>query len=464
LLSRGEMQRRIISMGKREQTISLLGVIALAVILPAILRLSNSVVKFFVGAEGRLASISVETDHILGPLPHPWSAIAQGGEQLPSFLDGNNAGIVAAIKPDYIRIDHIYDQFDVVSRGGGGLQLDWTKLDTLVNKMLSTGAKPFFSLSYMPPALASGDVTSEPTNWGEWQWLVQKTIEHYSGQLGLPDVYYEVWNEPDLFGKWRMGGKKDYKMLYLYSARGAAAASGVRPFKFGGPATTGLYKNWIDNFLPYIVQNRLRLDFFSWHRYTLNAADYTTDVKDVDRWLESHPYFAGVEKIISETGPESKVSQINSSTAGAAQLIASARELLYKVKYGFNFAVTGQWGILGTPRYEALRLLNQLGSSRLAITGEGTWVTAIGAQKGDSYQVLVVNYDPKGQHSEVVPVNFLNLKDKEFTLTTTMLGGKTVTKEVATTEAVLQQYVSLSSNSVALIELAPKTIVRPSLP
>ena len=78
--------------------------------------------------------------------------------------------------------------------------------------------------------------------------MVQRTIEHYSGEKGIANVYYEVWNEPDLFGKWTMGGNKDYKKLYLYASRGAQAARVSQTFKFGGPATTGLYKNWLDQF------------------------------------------------------------------------------------------------------------------------------------------------------------------------------------------------------------------------
>ena len=430
-------------------------VIAMILVLPLLLKGVSYVSRFLVGAEGRLAAITVETDHVLGPMPAPWRALAQGGDELTTFLD-NTSGQVAGIKTAYIRIDHLYDGFDVVSRDGNGLQFNWTKLDTLIEKMRAAGVTPFLSLSYMPLPLSKSDIIDEPKDWNEWALVVQRTIEHFSGDKSIPNVYYEVWNEPDLFGKWTMGGKKDYRTLYAYAARGAARARVTQAFKLGGPATTGLYKNWLDVFFPFILENKLRLDFFSWHRYDSNIQKYQDDVTSVDQWIESHPYFANVEKIVSEMGPDSEKGGQNDTRAGAAHLLAVARELLFKIKYGFSFSVTGQWGIIGKPRYEALRLLTALGNQRLAVTGDGTWVKAFGAKKGEGYQVLVVNYDPRGSHSEVVPVTFTNLEARSFILKQTNLMGGTSQTEVATDEAMLQRQIPLTANSAVLLELTPR--------
>ena len=252
----------------REQWTSFLGVVLMALLLPGILRLTNSLVRYVVGAEGRLSAIAVESDRVLGPMPKPWTALAQGGDNLKAFLQGHESK-VQVLGPKYLRIDHIYDLFNVVSRNDSGLVFNWTELDKLVEEIVAVGARPFFSLSYMPVAISSGDILSEPKDWQEWSLVVQKTIEHYSGELGLSDVYYEVWNEPDLFGNWKIGGKKDYRVLYYYAALGAARANGVKAYKLGGPATTGLYKNWLDGMFRYVMQNKLRMDFFSYHRYDL---------------------------------------------------------------------------------------------------------------------------------------------------------------------------------------------------
>ena len=437
---------------KRDQVVSFGGVVILALALPLLLKGVNYVQRLMIGAEGRLAAITVETDHVLGPMPQPWRALAQGGEDLLGFMD--KAGPqVAGVKTQYVRIDHIYDGFNVV---GPGLTFNWTSLDQVVDKIRAAGATPFLSLSYMPLAISKGDILDEPRDWNEWSLVVQKTIEHFSGEKSIPDVYYEVWNEPDLFGKWTMGGSKDYKKLYLYASRGAQAALVSQAFKFGGPATTGLYRNWLDSFFPFILENRLRLDFFSWHRYDIDLNKYSEDVAFVNLWIESHPYFANVEKIISEMGPNSEKAGENDTRVGAAHLLAVTRELLSQIKYVFTFSVTGQWGVIGKPRYEALRLLSDLGDQRLAVSGDGTWVRAFGAKKGDTYQVLVVNYDSRGGHSEVVPVTFVNLVNQNFLLRQTAMGGGTTQTEVATTEAILQREIPLIPNSAVLLELTPR--------
>ena len=243
---------------KSEGWWSVTGVVALALALPVLLRGVNYLQRWLVGAETRLAAIGVDAQGILGPMPAPWRAVAQGGEEIKTFLDGNVVG-VAEWKPEQIRIDHIYDQFGVVSREGRELKFDWRELDLLVDKIASTGAKPFFSLSYMPESISSGDLVAQPRSWDEWAWVVQKTIEHYSGEKGFDGLYYEVWNEPDLFGKWTLRGEKNYLKLYEFAALGAGRARGVKSFKLGGPATTGLYKDWVGRLLAYVAQKNLKL-------------------------------------------------------------------------------------------------------------------------------------------------------------------------------------------------------------
>ena len=122
---------------------------------------------------------------------------------------------VAEVKTQYVRIDHIYDGFNVVNREDGNLKFDWTGLDRIVDKIRATGATPFLSLSYMPLAISKGDIVDEPKDWNEWALTVQRTIEYYSGEKGIANVYYEVWNEPDLFGKWTMGKQRLQKTVFI---------------------------------------------------------------------------------------------------------------------------------------------------------------------------------------------------------------------------------------------------------
>ncbi|MEK7163711.1 MAG: glycosyl hydrolase [Patescibacteria group bacterium] len=444
-------------MKAKENWWSYLAMVVLALALPMLLKGITQIQRNWAGAEGRLAAIDVQTDQVIGPLPRPWQALAQGGDELTTFMDKTQPQ-VKALGIKYIRVDHIYDGFDVVSLNNNQLVFNWSKLDILVDKIRASGATPFLSLSYMPPVISKSDIVDAPKDWNQWSQVIQKTIEHYSGDKNIPNMYYEVWNEPDLFGKWTMGGAKNYQTLYLYASRGATSAKTSQNFKFGGPATTGLYKNWIDNFFPFILQNKLRLDFFSWHRYDLDLDKYSEDVASVSRWIESHPYFANVEKIVSEFGADSEKGGANDTRLGAIHLIAASRELLYKIKYGFSFSVTGSWGVLGKPREQALRFLNLLGDDRLGVTGEGSWVKAIAAKSKKGFQVLVVNYDPKNVHSEIVPVTFTDLSDRNFIMHQTILGSNPVRYAIATSEGNLQYQLPMSPNSAILLELVPASI------
>ncbi|NIT03517.1 glycoside hydrolase, partial [Candidatus Saccharibacteria bacterium] len=67
--------------------------------------------------------------------------------------------------------------------------------------------------------------------------MVKATIQHYSGrnEKNIAGIYYEVWNEPDLFGQWQIGKEPDYRTLYVYALSGAFQAQDCQPFKIGGP-------------------------------------------------------------------------------------------------------------------------------------------------------------------------------------------------------------------------------------
>ncbi|MDZ4209658.1 MAG: hypothetical protein U1C56_00600, partial [Candidatus Curtissbacteria bacterium] len=186
----------------------------------------KDIVRFFSGASGDIADLDIDVLSIFSA-SEGWRNFAQGGEekgrQLAPILNQ-----VKTLKPAYIRIDHIYDYYNVVSKdASGNLLFNWTELDLMVKDILAVGAKPFLSLSYMPTQISkNGDITDLPASWFDWEALVTATIEHYSSTSGsgIENVYYEVWNEPDLFGDFKAYGEKNYLDLYYHSALAASRA------------------------------------------------------------------------------------------------------------------------------------------------------------------------------------------------------------------------------------------------
>lgn len=381
------------------------------------------------------------------------------------------------LSPEYIRIDHVFDYYDAVKRdGSGALIYDWSKLDLTLGDILATGAKPFVSLSYTPKILTDGDITDLPRDWGEWENLVAATVMHISGRGGLAisNVYYEVWNEPDLFGKFKVRGEKNYLTLYLHSVRGATKAQNTLGFKIGGPATTALYENWIKGLLKFVQDNNLKLDFLSWHRYSKETDIYDKDVLNIKKWLVNYPNYSGIELIISEMGPNSENDKVYDSNFGAIHALATATVLDGELDRIFNFEIKdgpgpekfwGRWGILthekfgapeAKPRFQALGFLNTILGNKVNIAGEGSWVKATAREKNSIVRTLVVNYDPAGRHTETVPLTFLNLRSPNFTFRRINFGGGTEEVQVATTSAVWATTQRFQPNSAAIIEIIPR--------
>ena len=422
------------------------------------------------------ANLVIDTKKILGPVFPNWKAIAQGGEEPGVRMFQNIIPQMTELKSRYIRLDHIYDFYNVVGGSSGNLVFDWKMLDATICDILSTGAKPFLALTYMPTVISNnGTVIGRPKDWNDWAIIVQQTIERYSGMssqlcdgrfTGVPDIYYEVWNEPDLemFGKW---SKSEYNTLYNYSSQGASRAKNVYTFLLGGPAITSLYENWIKTLLGYVDSNNLRFDFISWHHYTTNPDDYTKDLVDLESWLTELPLkYRNLPKVISEWDYDSSYNPKADKDGGAAYTIASIRNLTSKgLELAFSFEVkdgpTPSWGILTytgekKPRYYALKLLNILQGLQLQIVGEGTFVQAISSFNpiNNTVGLVLVNYDPQNTNIELVPVNFINLTNGGYQLTMTYTNGEVVNfKDLVVTDGQLQRSILMQPNMVIGLEL-----------
>lgn len=446
--------------------IGLIGIVIIVIVIPAAVR--------YVGrAAGFPANLVVDYDGVLGQMPTPWRNLAQGGEEAKAML-GNVTNEVKALRPEYIRLDHIYDAFKVVSRDGGQLRYDWSGLDGAVNEILAAGAKPMLSLSYMPPAISKGDIIDLPRDWNEWGAVVRATVEHYSGRnnKNISGVIYEVWNEPDLFGGYKTYGDKNYLTMYEVSSKAVQAAANVNSFEIGGPATTGLYQNWEERLIKFVDERNLRLDFLSWHRYATDLAQFEEDADRARSWAQKIPALVNLKFYITEWGHNSENDPGYDGKFGAIHTIAASRVMMAKVQRAFVFEIKdgpgnekfwSRWGLLthekfGTPekkpRYNALEFLNTLGPFRISLAGEGSWVKGIAStdETGD-IKLVVINYDPSGRHSESVPITFENLPRGNFKFTRRDFLGGTRSMPVATTSANWRTVEYFVPNSAAVMTL-----------
>ncbi len=450
----------------------IVSIVALLVFLPIMLFGANEFVTIlFTKASGTPANIVVNTKIVLEPLDlNFYHAFSQGGEESKDMLKPVIAE-VRNLKPQLIRLDHLYDHYDVVGKSGDQLTFDWTRLDEAVDSIIATGAKPLLALSYMPSAIAKdGIIINTPNNWNDWATVVQKTIEHYSGRSGknLSGIYYEVWNEPDLaqFGSWKYGGEKSYITLYQYASTGAKRAANVNTFYLGGPGTTGLYKSWI----LALVNSGARVDFLSWHTYQWNPSKYAEDQENLAAWLLPFPRYSLVPKMITEFGPTGDKSNVYGTVYGAAYTAASVRQMISNgISYAFSFQPKdgpGQesgngWGLIThesngkrlKPRYHVYSFLDTMAGKRVSLSGEGTWVTGFASTRDNTFRVLLVNFDTNGKHSEVVPITIGGLSAGSYKVRQRFFLGQDVTTTEQVTADTISRKILMPASSILQLEI-----------
>lgn len=460
------------------KTISIISFIALGIFLPLLLLGAYQTATIVSRATGKPATIVVDASSVLSEKVDTtfFHAFAQGGEESGNMLSPVQKE-VTALKPKWIRIDHIYDYFDIVKKEGGTITLDFSRLDPVIDTIRASGATPVISLSYMPPAIAGdGKVINPPTSWDDWALVVQKTIEHISGSgKNISGVFYEVWNEPDheQFGGWKLTGEKNYLTLYHYAAIGAREAKQTQPFALGGPATTGLYKNWIIK----LIETGDRVDFLSWHSYLLEPTRFSQDQRNIISWLLPYPNFVLLPKLITEYGFTGAKDSRYGTPFGSAYTAAVFRQLVsggpmalftFQLKDGPGQEKGDGWGLIGhessgrtlKPRYYVYSLLDRMAGNRVLLTGEGTWVMGVASKQGDTIRIMLINFDAFGSHTETVPITITNLPNGTYGYSQQYLQGNTPGEAQKLTETVadqaLKKQIFMSAQSIVLLEITKR--------
>jgi hypothetical protein len=287
-------------------------------------------------------------------------------------------------------------------------------------------------------------------------------------------VIYEVWNEPDLFGGWKMGGSKNYITLYSTAANAANAVKGVKPFKIGGPATTGFYPAWVTGFYDKL-DSTVRIDFFSWHRYSAKIEDFVNDATTAKKMMETR-ISRSQDLYISEWGvnPE-RSSAYDGRWAGAHFLAVNTALADTAIDLTLAFEVMdgapgdkkyhGGWGMLTNPKYgpvekkprfKALEMISKMDGAKLPTVGNGTYVTAMASYDGlGVVRVLATNYDPAGSHDEIFPLTIVGLTAGNYNVREEYLSGRVLNTEVNVGSS-LKRDISLNESDSVLLTVTKK--------
>ncbi len=244
------------------------------------------------------------------PLVHFWSRVVGAGRA--------NEGLRATWQEE-LETAHRYGGFEYVRFHGlfhddmfvyredeqGKPLYNFQYVDDVVDRMLTTGVRPFVELSFVPSELAITKNTtfwwhangSPPSDYNKWAALVNATVNHWVARYGMAEVrtwYFEVWNEPNLTDSFFRGTQQQYFELYKRTVETIKAIDPA--LRVGGPATSNFNMDqdairnarasgkpfdpmaipwkpvWIDDFFSYCKTNNLPVDFVSTHPYPQDFA------------------------------------------------------------------------------------------------------------------------------------------------------------------------------------------------
>jgi xylan 1,4-beta-xylosidase len=199
---------------------------------------------------------------------------------------------------------------------------DFGPTDRLVASIKSGGAEPLFRLGR-----SAGTAPDPPANPDKWAQIVRHVVLHYNAawnkgfRYGIR--YWEVWNSSDSKLFWS-GTPEEYYALYAKTARAIETADASA--LVGGPAISkpliaGAYR---EKFLDFVRLNRLPLDFFSWHFYTVDSNDpylFVTIARQLRTILDTHG-FGSTKNVLDQWNEDP--SEPDASKAARASFAASS--------------------------------------------------------------------------------------------------------------------------------------------
>jgi len=220
------------------------------------------------------------------PLNIDHFALGQGGLSDDSIW-GDRVPEIRALHPKVIRL-FIQEYFDLMPSPD---RFHWTTLDRAVDDILATGAIPIMNIDFKPHALFPkiDETATDPNDYALWEKLISAMVEHYK-ERGSTVTYWEIANEPDIGER----GGCPYKFtpdgyVRYYSHTAHAIRQSDPDAKVGGPALANPDSDILPALLRAARENKLPLDFVSWHIYNSDPGRIRATIERKKQQLASFP-------------------------------------------------------------------------------------------------------------------------------------------------------------------------------
>lgn len=316
---------------------------------------------------------------------------------------------------------------------------DFRLTDEYIDAVRKTGAEPIYRLGESIEHTTVKRYVHPPVDMEKWARVCLGIIRHYNegwaNGFHHNIRYWEIWNEPENRPAMWSGTDDDY--LRLYRTAALAIKTQFPNLKVGGPAL-GASGRFVGNdfvptdfavrFLNMCGQDRVPLNFFSWHCYTSDPSELviragairrlldSKGLKETENHLNEWNYLPGnTWKPISRSGTPVARQQFYEAMAGApggAFIVASLIQLQAAPVDVCNLfhGESGGFGIFseqGVPQkaYQALRAFQWLMETphRVQTHGELAGKLAFGAGlSADERQATMLVSLLSGSQSEIV--------------------------------------------------------------
>lgn len=185
---------------------------------------------------------------------------------------------------------------------------DFARTDTYIQSVLNTGARIVYRLGESIEHTEQKYFIHPPADFAKWAEICAGIIRHYNHgwASGFQHniQHWEIWNEPESFphtppeknAMWS-GTQEQYLDLYRIASQRIKQLDPT--LKVGGPAYTMVHDAFLHKFLGFCRDQRLPLDFFSWHTYADSPAKIQDNAHYIKRTLNSYG-FGGVEIHLNE--------------------------------------------------------------------------------------------------------------------------------------------------------------------
>jgi xylan 1,4-beta-xylosidase len=320
---------------------------------------------------------------------------------------------------------------------------NWQIVDYVIDSLLDRGLQPMFTTSFIPSAMAGGDVTvfstkahtSPPKDWKQWERFVRESVAHAVDRYSLEIVrqwFFEVWNEPNLPGWFWGGNQADFFRLWETTCK--AIKSVDASLRVGGPSTARA--DWIEDALAFGAKHDCVPDYLITHIYNNDSASenplapfagaqadknskspnsavgFIRGVRELTHrlgfkgevhWNEWGRSFHGVDHRREQPSEAAFIARFLAEVSQEADAFSywCLSDVYDQVGYGRE-AFFGGYGLLSLqglrkPAYHAFELLARLGGQRVKLTGDGldSFCNAIvtPAKSDGRAHVLVYAYD-----------------------------------------------------------------------